>query len=192
MAVISGRDPRTGNRPFMNSLFLMHTGGPGAPRADAWLTTVHIGDLGLCYLDSVEVDELRYPIRVLRRGILPDTEGAGRHCGAPAGICEYGPVDTTIEAWFSSDGTINAPLGVRGGQPGGRSGQFKRGRDGQLTAVPPCGGVNLSPGETLVSICCGGGGYGPPEARDPNLVRADLAEGWITPARAASVYGLKD
>ena len=137
MAVISGRNPRDGNRPFMNSLFLMHTGGPGAPQADAWLTTVHIGDLGLCYLDSVEVDELRYPIHVLRRGILADTEGAGRHCGAPAGICEYGPVDTTIEAWFSSDGTINAPLGVRGGQPGGRSSQFKRGRDGQLTAVAP-------------------------------------------------------
>jgi N-methylhydantoinase B len=190
MAVISGRDPRAGNRPFMNSLFLMHTGGPGAPRADAWLTTVHIGDLGLCYLDSVEVDELRYPIRVLRRGILPDTEGAGRHCGAPAGICEYGPVDTVIEAWFSSDGTVNAPLGVRGGQPGGRSSQFKRGRDGQLTPVLPCGGVTLQPGETLVSICCGGGGYGPPEARDREAVRHDLAEGWITSARAAAVYGL--
>jgi N-methylhydantoinase B len=38
----------------------MHTSGPGAPHADAWLTTVPIGDLGLCYLDSVEIDELRY------------------------------------------------------------------------------------------------------------------------------------
>jgi hypothetical protein len=35
MAVISGRDRRYGDRPFINSLFLMHTGGPGAPRADA-------------------------------------------------------------------------------------------------------------------------------------------------------------
>jgi N-methylhydantoinase A len=191
MAVISGRDPRHGHRPFMNSLFLMHTGGPGAPKADAWLTTVHIGDLGLCYLDSVEVDELRYPIRVVRRGILPDTEGAGRYCGAPAGFCEYGPVDTRLEAWFSSDGTLNAPLGVRGGLPGGRASQFKRGRNGQLTEVPPCGGVVLEPGETLVSTCCGGGGYGPPAARDPTLVRRDLAEGWITPARAA-LYGLAD
>ena len=51
----------------------MHTGGAGAPRADAWLTTVHIGDLGLCYLDSVEMDELLYPIRVC--GPLP----ADRH-----------------------------------------------------------------------------------------------------------------
>jgi N-methylhydantoinase B len=189
MAVISGRDPRHGDRPFMNSLFLMHTGGPGAPQADAWLTTVHIGDLGLCYLDGVELDELRYPIRVLRRGIEMDSEGAGRRRGAPAGFCEYGPVGTAIEAWFASDGTVNAPQGVRGGGPGGRAAQARRGRDGRLTPVEPCGGVRLEPGETLVSACCGGGGYGDPLQRDPELVREDVAEGWISALRAASVYG---
>src|SRR5581483_8752204 len=107
MAVISGRDPRYGDAPFMNSLFLMHTGGAGAPKADGWLTTVHIGDLGLCYLDSVEIDELRYPIRVIKRGVEPDSEGAGAHRGAPAGFCEYTPVGTVIEAWFASDGAVN-------------------------------------------------------------------------------------
>jgi N-methylhydantoinase B len=190
MAVISGRDPRYGGALFMNSLFLMHTGGPGAPAADAWLTTVHIGDLGLCYLDGVELDELRYPLRVLRRGIEPDTEGAGRFRGAPAGFCEYGPVGTKMEAWFASDGTINAPQGVRGGREGGRSAQFRRDVDGRLTPLEPCGGVVLAPGETLVARCCGGGGYGDPLERDPALVAADLAEGWIGRERAASVYGV--
>jgi N-methylhydantoinase B len=190
MAVISGRDPRYGGALFMNSLFLMHTGGPGAPAADAWLTTVHIGDLGLCYLDGVELDELRYPLRVLRRGIEPDSEGAGRFRGAPAGFCEYGPVGTSMEAWFASDGTINAPQGVRGGREGGRSSQFRRGADGRLTPLEPCGGVVLAPGETLVARCCGGGGYGDPLERDPALVAADLAEGWIGRERAASVYGV--
>ncbi|MFO1147607.1 MAG: hydantoinase B/oxoprolinase family protein [Alsobacter sp.] len=190
MAVISGRDPRYGDAPFINSLFLMHTGGPGAPRADAWLTTVHIGDLGLCYLDSVEVDELRYPLRVVGRGIVPDSEGAGRHRGAPAGFCEYEPVGTTIEAWFASDGTVNAPQGARGGQPGGTSGQWKRQADGSLHAVPPCGGVVLEPGEALVARCCGGGGYGSPLERDPERVMSDVAEGWVTASRARSVYGV--
>jgi N-methylhydantoinase B len=189
MAVISGRDPRRGGAPFMNSLFLMHTGGAGAPAADAWLTTVHIGDLGLCYLDSVEIDELRYPIRVVRRGILPDSEGAGRQRGAPAGICEFGPVDTVMEAWFASDGTRNAPQGVRGGGPGGRAAQHKRQRDGALVAVPPTGGVRLEPGETLVAVCCGGGGYGPPAERDRAALAVDVAEGWISAERAREVYG---
>jgi N-methylhydantoinase B len=190
MAVISGRDRRYGNRSFINSLFLMHTGGPGAPNEDAWLTTVHIGDLGLCYLDSVEIDELRYPIQVVRRGIEIDTEGAGTFCGAPAGVCEYGPTDVPIEAWFASDGSINAPLGVRGGCPGGRSAQFKRQVDGTIVTVPPCGGVVLQPGETLISHCCGGGGYGDPLDRNPERVRQDVDDGRVSLARARAVYGV--
>jgi N-methylhydantoinase B len=190
MAVISGRDPRHGDAPFINSLFLMHTGGPGAPEADAWLTTVHIGDLGLCYLDSVELDELRYPIRVHARGIVVDSEGAGRFRGAPSGFCEYGPVGTSLEAWFASDGTINPPLGIRGGHAGGRSAQFKRGHDGRLEPLEPCGGVMLQPGETIVARCCGGGGYGDPVDRDPERVRDDVSEGWISGERARAVYGV--
>ena len=100
-----------------------------AKNLDAWLTTVHIGDLGLCYLDGVELDELRYPLRVLRRGIEPDSEGAGRFRGAPAGFCEYGPVGTSMVAWFASDGTINAPQGVRGGRIGACVGDESSARD---------------------------------------------------------------
>jgi N-methylhydantoinase B len=190
MAVVSGADPRRGGAPFMNSLFLMHTGGAGAPAADAWLTTVHIGDLGLCYLDSVEIDELCYPLRVRRRHLLADTEGAGRQCGAPSGLAEYGPVGTTIEAWFASDGAHNPPLGVRGGGTGGGAAQFRRGRDGRLEAAPACGGVTLAPGETLVAITCEGGGYGPPLEREPHLVQRSVSEGLISRARAAAVYGV--
>jgi N-methylhydantoinase B len=190
MAVISGRDPRYGDAPFINSLFLMHTGGPGAPAADAWLTTVHIGDLGLCYLDSVEIDELRYPIRVNARGIATDSEGAGRCRGAPSGFCEYEAVGTTIEAWFASDGTVNPPLGIRGGLAGGRSAQLVRRGDGRLERLEPCGGVVLQPGETMVARCCGGGGYGDPRERDPARVREDVAEGWISRERARDVYGV--
>jgi N-methylhydantoinase B len=190
MAVISGRDPRAGGARFMNSLFLMHTGGAAAPACDAWLTTVHIGDLGLCYLDSIEVDELRYPLRVARRGLLADSEGAGRHCGAPAGIVEFGPVATEMEAWFASDGMVNAPLGVNGGLPGGAAAQCRRRDDGALEPLPACGGVRLAAGERLVAICCGGGGYGAPHDRDPWRVMHDMAEGRIGKGRAEAVYGV--
>jgi N-methylhydantoinase B len=190
MAVVSGCDPRYGRAPFVNSLFLMQTGGAGAPREDAWLTTVHIGDLGLCYLDSVELDELRYPLRVERRGIVPDSEGAGKFRGAPAGFAAYAPVGTTMEAWFASDGMRNVPVGVRGGGPAGGATQAVRRADGTLDLLPPCGGVVLQPGETLECTCCGGGGYGDPRERDPARVREDVAEGWITAARARDVYGV--
>ena len=190
MAVISGTDPRYGNAPFINSLFLMHTGGAGAPHADAWLTTVHIGDLGLCYIDSVELDELRYPIRVVGRGIVTDSEGAGEHRGAPSGFCEYTAVDTRVEAWFASDGTANAPKGIQGGEAGGRAAQFKRDLRGDLLSLEPCGGVVLEPGESIYCLCCGGGGYGEPFNREAERVAHDVSDGWITRDRALLTYGV--
>ncbi len=51
-------------------------------RADAWQTICHVGNAGLCYVDSVELDELRQPMRVCDRRFLTDSEGAGRHRGA--------------------------------------------------------------------------------------------------------------
>ncbi len=81
-AVVSGKDPRTG-KPFVNQLFLGCTGGAGNPHADCWLTYTHVGNGGLCFIDSVELDELYQPIHVHARHIVKDTEGAGRHRGAP-------------------------------------------------------------------------------------------------------------
>ena len=42
----------------------------------------------------------------------------------------------------------------------------------------------------MVSISCGGGGYGSPLERDPALVLDDVREGWITRTRADTVYGV--
>jgi N-methylhydantoinase B len=50
--------------------------------------------------------------------------------------------------------------------------------------------VELRPGQRLVSLSSGGGGYGDPRARDPGLVRHDVAERWITLDAARAVYGV--
>ena len=42
----------------------------------------------------------------------------------------------------------------------------------------------------MISITQPGGGYGPPSEREPERVRKDVAEGWITVARARDVYGV--
>jgi N-methylhydantoinase B len=42
----------------------------------------------------------------------------------------------------------------------------------------------------VISVCCSGGGYGEPLQRDPELVRADVVEGWISTDRAKAVYGV--
>jgi N-methylhydantoinase B len=189
VGVISGKHPATGES-FVNQVFLGMTGGAGAPLADAWLTIGHVGNAGLCYIDSVELDELRQPIHVYRRHLLPDTEGAGRFRGAPSVVVEFGPLAADISVGYVSDGTQNPAKGVRDGLPGGRADQYRLRTDGTREPLPPCAQVDLRAHERLVSISTGGGGYGSPHERDPERVARDVAEGWITWTRARDVYGV--
>jgi N-methylhydantoinase B len=191
MGVISGTDPRHGDAPFVNQIFLACTGGAGTPISDGFLSIIHAGNAGMCRHDSIEVDELHHPLFVSHRFLVPDTEGAGRFRGAPSGYTEFGPVDgCSMQVLYTSDGTINPAKGARGGLPGSRARAQKRELDGSLTDLPGCHGVTLEPGERIVSYSAGGGGYGPPGQRDPLRVKHDLDEGWITPRRAEEVYGV--
>ena len=188
-SVISGVDPRSGER-FVNQLFLGSTAGPGTPFGDCWLTYLHVGNGGMCFIDSVELDELYQPIWIAERRIMPDTEGAGRNRGAPSLFVEFGPLGCSVELAYVSDGSINAALGARGGGVGGPAGHIKRRSDGVLEPLSNCTQVTLADGETIQSICCGGGGYGLPTERTAARVLADVAEGWISKQRAREVYGV--
>ena len=189
VGVISGRNPRTGE-PFVNQVFLAMTGGAGAPRTDAWMTIGHVGNAGLCYIDSIEIDEVNYPIFIKSRYLVQNTEGAGRHRGAPSASAEFGPEGCTLELGYDSDGFINSAKGTRGGMNGAPSRQFKRTRNGELESLDPCAQITLQPGEFVLSRSCGGGGYGSPLERDPERVRADVLEGYVSVERAHDVYGV--
>jgi N-methylhydantoinase B len=193
MAVISGNDPRADGAPFVNQLILAVTGGSGAPAADGWLTILGIGAAGFLYRDSVEIDEMKYPIVVHQQRIVPDSEGAGRFRGSPGALVELGPIDgSELDLIYLSDGTFNASEGVRGGQAGGRAAQRKRFVDGSLSDELGCyAQVRLAPGERIVGQTCGGGGYGPPHLRDPTRVAADVAEGWISLGKANQIYAVE-
>jgi N-methylhydantoinase B len=186
-SVVSGIDPRTGSR-FVNQLFLGSTTGAGTPFGDCWLTYLHVGNGGMCFVDSVELDELYQPIWVPERRLLPDTEGAGRNRGASSLRVEFGPVGCDVEVAYVSDGCINAPRGARGGGTGGAADQLRRKRDGSTERLEACAQVRLGDGETIISVCCGGGGYGSPADRPPARVHHDVVERWITPERARDVY----
>jgi N-methylhydantoinase B len=184
--VISGALPN-GAR-FVNQVFLGLSGGPGAPATDAWQTLCHVGNAGLCFQDSVELDELRQPIHIHSRRFLPDTEGAGRHSGASSILVEFGPVGCDIDIGYVSDGTDNAPQGVRGGLHGAAAGQFRVTRNGEAEKLPGCAQVRILEGERVRSFSCGGGGYGPPFEREPAAVAKDVREGWVSAERARTVY----
>jgi N-methylhydantoinase B len=191
MGVISGRDPRNDDAPYVNEVFLLSTGGAAAAKTDAWLTICHAGNSGMSFIDSVELDELHFPMLVQARRLVTDSEGAGRTIGAPSGFCEFGPLGGgTLEVAFVVDGAINNAKGTRGGLDGARNQNYVRTVDGELKQLPPVADVVLQPGETIVSYTSGGGGYGPPHKRPLEQVKQDVEEGWITKQRAKDVYGV--
>ena len=175
-------------RPFVNEVYLGCTGGAGTPTTDGWLTIMHVGNAGMCYQDSIEIDELRHPIFVKTRRLMADTEGAGKFRGAVSAYSEFSPIDCTMTVAYVSDGNVNAAKGVRGGMTGGRSSQYVRRSDSSLEPMPGCAEVLVRPDEAMVSISCGGGGYGSPGKRDPAMVLRDVREGWVSRERAESVY----
>lgn len=190
VAGLSGRDPRHGNAPFVDMMILGNSGGAGHPHGDGWLTNGETSDGGSMMRDSTEVLELLRPIRVWTDRIIPDTEGAGRFRGAPSLYIEYGPVDTELEVLYAADGTVNPALGVRGGESGALCRPYMRTAEGELVELDAWARVMLQPGETMVSVSSAGGGYGPAHERDPERVRHDIADGWVSAERARAIYGV--
>jgi len=189
-AVISGFDPRAGGAPFCNEVLLGGGAGPGTPISDGWLTLTTMGNAGMPGLDSIEVDEIHHPILISERRAITDGEGAGRFRGAPGVRVVYEPVGCRIEIGYVSDGTINAAQGVNGGLAALPAKQWTERRDGTVRRLGVCEQIWIEEGERIVSMTAGGGGYGSPLERESAKVELDVREGWITAARANSVYGV--
>jgi N-methylhydantoinase B len=190
VGVLSGHDQRHGGEPFIDQLVRAFTCGPGGPVADGWLTMGGIGDAGVLQWSSVEIDELRFPVRIESHRIVPDSEGAGYRRGAPSAAMELTPTVGEFELMFLSDGTIHPALGARGGGAGATAWQALREADGTTRELDLCSRLWLRPGTALLCRCCGGGGYGDPLDREPLRVAKDVREGIVTRERAATVYGV--
>ncbi|AOR72450.1 hydantoinase [Burkholderia stabilis] len=189
VGVLSGVRGDTGDA-YVNQVFLGFTGGGAGPRADAWQLMLHAGNGGQCLLDSVELDELRMPVIVTRRQFLIDSEGAGQYRGASSLVTEFGPLSGKMTVAYVADGSVNPAQGARGGSAGGATSQVLLDKDGACRDIPVAGNVDLLPGETIRSVCAGGGGYGVPKARAVAAVIDDVRERWISRERALSIYGV--
>ncbi len=190
MAVISGRDHRHGNEPYINQIFVGKNGGPAGPKADGWVTYVLPNAGGVTYRDSIELDELKHPIHIHYQRLAVDSGGGGKFRGAPAAEVEYGTKSGRMTVVIPSDGHHVAPHGVHGGLPGSAAATYRVGLDGSRKKQPNVCTLEIVRGERVYGLDCGGGGYGHPMERDPARVLEDVAEGWVSEAAARDIYGV--
>jgi N-methylhydantoinase B len=188
-AVFSGHDSRT-DTPYVNQMVIGNNGGPGSARADGWVTYGMPDCAKTIYIDSVEVLEQRYPLRIRSLRLLADSGGAGAHRGGPGSEIVYGPVADPMQSFYFADFAVNPPQGVLGGGPGAAARAAKIEADGTESPRNAIGDVELVPGEWVLGVESGGGGYGNPLDRDPERVREDVLEGWVSIAQALETYGV--
>ncbi|MBM3593803.1 MAG: hydantoinase B/oxoprolinase family protein [Alphaproteobacteria bacterium] len=190
MAVISGKDHRRADAPFVNRMMLSTNGGPSSPVADGWVNYAIPVIAGLMYRDSVEVDELKHPIRVNALELVQDSAGAGRHRGAPAQQIELTPTGNPVTAVISCDGQHAPPRGVVGGLAGTPGATWLVGDNGDAARLPNVVQITLQKGQTLRGRDSSGGGYGDPLTRDTARVLHDVLEGWESRDKARAIYGV--
>lgn len=182
----SGADARTG-RPFHGSL--PYLGGWGASaHADGAGAVVSLAQ-GDVRFTPVEVQETLEPVRVRRLALRPDSGGAGRQRG---GLGIEFEREALADCYYHGryERTNDAPWGASGGKPG-RVTHVRIVRDGKETAPPlKCEYYALRRGDIEIVHTGGGGGHGSPWEREPERVRRDVVEGYVTPQAARDEYGV--
>jgi N-methylhydantoinase B len=136
----------------------------------------------------VESMELEYPLRVLRYGLVSDSGGPGRRRG---GLAIRKDIMALKPMRFSthSDRHKISPWGLEGGHPGSK-GHFLLKRHKRKKKSLPSKVVDLvlHKNDILKIQTAGGGGYGPPEKREPEKIVNDLQRGRISHNRAKKIY----
>lgn len=181
-ALFSGQN-RAGDR-FSQVLFA--SGGMGAcPHRDGLPTTAFPTNVGA---GSIEAYESVAPLLVWRKQLRPDSGGAGRFRGGLGQDVEI-EVRTAAPVRLSllSDRRDHPAKGLLGGRHGAPA--VIEIDDG--TRPHPKSRTSVAPGRRVRLLYAGGGGFGDPRERDPEAVRADLRDGYITAEAARRDYGVE-
>jgi N-methylhydantoinase B len=182
-----GADPiwlsvwRGQNPPFTLTLF--QVGGTGARPSKDGLNAVGFpsGVAGV----PAEVVESLSPVVLQRRELRSNSGGAGKWRGGLGQLTEFsrrGEGKWSVSS--IADRTVYAAPGLLGGNPGA-TGEVSLGNGTRVHAKAL---IDLKPGDSVHVDLPGGGGYGNPLERDPEKVRWDVIEGYITPEEAERSY----
>ena len=139
----------------------------------------------------VEIFESDTPLIVEKRELIPDSGGPGKMKGGLGRRVvfrvpddEYAPLPP-VNLGIQSGRFRYPPEGLFGGKDGARARFLVNGKDGN-----PYGLTQLFPGDRVTMDAAGGGGFGDPLERDPEMVAADVADGYVSIERAEADYGV--
>ena len=134
----------------------------------------------------IEETELNYPVQIARLSLVEDSEGPGRFRGGLGLRKDFRVLQPTTFT-ILADRDRKGPWGALGGHDA-RVAEYVLIHDGVETRVGSKSTTELVAGDIVSVRSCGGGGYGPPEERDPERVLRDVLEGKVSAERAREEY----
>ncbi|WP_198376632.1 hydantoinase B/oxoprolinase family protein [Neoroseomonas rubea] len=178
---IKGRDARRADRPFVWHLFHARPGGGGSSKGDGWSTAGEWHSAGGLKFGSVEMAEARFPLFFAKHEFRPGSAGDGTYRGGLGGELELRlETDGPSVANTAGDGVKYGAAGMLGGRDAAPHHYTLRRADGTSRDLRTKEvGIALMPGDVLHVRAGGGGGWGPPEKRDPEARARDAEEGLL-------------
>ncbi|NTV58031.1 MAG: hydantoinase B/oxoprolinase family protein [Deltaproteobacteria bacterium] len=139
----------------------------------------------------VEIFESDTPLIVEKRELLTDSGGPGKTKGGLGRRVvfripddEYAPMPP-VNLGIQSGRYRYSPEGLFGGKHGAKARFLVSGQPGN-----PFGLSRMKPGDVIIMDAAGGGGFGDPLDRDPEMVREDVIQGYVSLEKAKEDYGV--
>jgi N-methylhydantoinase B len=188
-ATVHGLTPKDG-RLYIGGMGPLG-GGWGAKKSeDGVSATVCLND-GDTHNAPVEQAEAKYPFLVERLALREDSGGPGRQRGG-LGIERVMQARAPMTVNTTSDRVHCKPWGLDGGLEAAGNQVTLRIGGKEIADLPNAKIITqrLKPGEAFTLRSGGGGGFGSPLERDPELVAHDVREGYVGRRAAEEAYGV--
>jgi N-methylhydantoinase B len=174
-------------RPFIYVDFLSGAWG-GRPWADGLDGNTNM--FANMASHSAEVIEAEHPLEVLCNEFVPDTGGPGRFRGGVSIRRDWRFLEHEAVLQVRADRHTHRPYGLWGGEPGTPSRNLLNPGTDAEQGLPAKLTMTIRRGDVFRHELAGAGGWGDPLTRDPEAVRADVAQGFVTEEGAARDYGV--
>lgn len=184
---LGGQDPATGSGYVM---YQISGGGYGGYSKGDGISN-GCSTIGISKAPPVEIMEQKFPVLYRRYALHEGSGGAGEHRGGFGLDYEIELLRGEARASFVMDHGRAGPQGVLGGMDGAVN-RVEVHKDG-IVWMPPhlskAQDVKLQPGDRVRVRTPGGGGYGLPRDRDPELIAEDVRLGRYSAEDAQRLWG---
>lgn len=188
-SLFTGNHPKT-NEKYVDICFLGLKGGSGALNGSDGYDHIGMIDASGGILDQdYEMFEQQTPHTLLHHEYLQDSGGPGQWRGGLGVVTKIklGGDDTTMVVF--GDGDVKPPYGLFGGETSILNSISLTYPDGKKLVPMSKDMIETIPNGTIYhQVAGGGGGYGKPEDRDPNVVKNDFYNEVVSKEQAEKIY----